>query len=37
MHQEVEKILMNIEKVMVGKREVAELSLIALLAKGHVL
>ena len=37
MHQEVEKILMNIEKVMIGKREVAELSLIALLAKGHVL
>ncbi len=37
MHQEVEKILVNIEKVMIGKREVAELSLIALLAKGHVL
>ena len=37
MHQEVEKILTNIEKVMIGKREVAELSLIALLAKGHVL
>jgi MoxR-like ATPase len=37
MHREVEKILTNIEKVMIGKREVAELSLIALLAKGHVL
>lgn len=37
MHHEVEKILLNIEKVMIGKREVAELSLIALLAKGHVL
>ena len=37
MHQEVEKILTNIEKVMIGKREVAELSLTALLAKGHVL
>ena len=37
MHQEVEKILANIEKVMIGKREVAELSLTALLAKGHVL
>ena len=37
MHHEIEKILLNIEKVMIGKREVAELSLIALLAKGHVL
>ena len=37
MHHEVEKILVNIEKVMIGKRDVAELSLIALLAKGHVL
>ena len=37
MHHEVEKILLNIEKVMIRKREVAELSLIALLAKGHVL
>jgi MoxR-like ATPase len=32
-----EKILLNIEKVMIGKRNVAELSLIALLAEGHVL
>ena len=37
MHHEVEKILTNIEKVMIGKRDVAELCLIALLAKGHVL
>ncbi|QPC48284.1 AAA family ATPase [Mangrovibacillus cuniculi] len=30
-------VLENIEKVMVGKKEVAELSLVALLAEGHVL
>src|SRR3954469_19652054 len=33
----VERILHNIEKVIIGKRNVAELSLIALLAEGHVL
>lgn len=33
----IEKILKNIEKVMTGKRKVAELSLVALLAEGHVL
>ncbi|MCE4051910.1 MULTISPECIES: MoxR family ATPase [Bacillaceae] len=33
----VNRIIENIEKVMIGKREVAELSLIALLAQGHVL
>lgn len=33
----IEKILQNIEKVMIGKRNVAELSLVALLAEGHVL
>ncbi len=33
----VERILYNIEKVMIGKRNVAELSLVALLAEGHVL
>lgn len=37
MQPEVKQILDNIEKVMIGKREVAELSLIALLSKGHVL
>ncbi|MFJ5762901.1 AAA family ATPase [Neobacillus sp. NPDC093182] len=37
MNQIIEKILLNIEKVMIGKRNVAELSLIALLAEGHVL
>ncbi|MGP7819590.1 AAA family ATPase [Niallia sp. 01092] len=33
----INRIIENIEKVMIGKREVAELSLIALLAEGHVL
>ena len=33
----VEYILSNIEKVMIGKRNVAELSIVALLAEGHVL
>jgi len=37
MHKKIEKIISNIEKVMIGKREVAELSIIALLASGHVL
>ncbi|AXI00079.1 MoxR family ATPase [Sporosarcina sp. PTS2304] len=33
----IEEVLMNIEKVIVGKREIAELSITALLAGGHVL
>lgn len=33
----VEKILTNIEKVMIGKRDIAKLSVTALLAGGHVL
>lgn len=33
----IEIIINNIEKVMIGKRQVAKLSLAALLAKGHVL
>lgn len=37
MNPTIEKILLNIEKVMIGKRNVAELSLVALLAGGHVL
>ncbi|MEO4055479.1 MoxR family ATPase [Solibacillus sp. CAU 1738] len=37
MHQQIEAIIENIEKVMIGKREVAELSVVALLAGGHVL
>ncbi|MEH6987535.1 AAA family ATPase [Cytobacillus firmus] len=37
MHPAIERVLGNIEKVMIGKRDVAELSLVALLAEGHVL
>ncbi|MBP3039343.1 MoxR family ATPase [Bacillaceae bacterium Marseille-Q3522] len=37
MHPEVERIVKNIEKVMIGKRNVSELSIVALLAEGHVL
>ncbi len=37
MNPAIDKILANIEKVMTGKRNVAELSLTALLAGGHVL
>ncbi|MGN1386186.1 MAG: AAA family ATPase [Bacillus sp. (in: firmicutes)] len=36
-HPITEMILQNIENVIIGKREIAELSLIALLSKGHVL
>lgn len=36
-HKLLEKVLMNIEQVVIGKREVAELSLVALLSGGHVL
>ncbi|MFP3917041.1 MoxR family ATPase [Lysinibacillus telephonicus] len=37
MHKQIEGIIENIEKVMIGKREVAELSVVALLSGGHVL
>lgn len=37
MHSKIELIIENIEKVMIGKRDVAELSIMALLAGGHVL
>ncbi|WP_026573965.1 AAA family ATPase [Bacillus sp. UNC438CL73TsuS30] len=37
MNPTIERILENIEKVMIGKRNVAELSLVSLLAGGHVL
>ena len=37
MNVQIQKVLENIEKVMIGKREIAELSIVALLAKGHVL
>ena len=37
MQQQINKIIQNIEKVMIGKTDVAKLSLVALLAEGHVL
>ena len=37
MHSDVQKILDNINKVMVGKKDIAILSLVAILVKGHVL
>lgn len=37
MNVQIQAVLENIEKVMSGKREMAELSVVALLAKGHVL
>lgn len=37
LHPIVEKIINNIEKLMVGKRKETILSLTALLAEGHVL
>jgi MoxR-like ATPase len=33
----VEKIILNVEKVLVGKREAVELAVIALLSRGHLL
>lgn len=36
-HSIIERILENIDEVLVGKRQIAELSLTALLAEGHVL
>lgn len=36
-HPIIERILENIDEVIIGKRKVAELSLIAMLAEGHVL
>jgi MoxR-like ATPase len=36
-HRKLLKVIENIEKVMIGKRDVAELSVVALLAGGHVL
>ncbi|MFP3811603.1 AAA family ATPase [Bacillus sp. SIMBA_005] len=37
MHSDFKKIVDNINKVMVGKKDIAILSLVAILAKGHVL
>lgn len=36
MHSDLQKIVDNINKVMVGKKDIAILSLVAILAKGHV-
>ncbi|MFB4168630.1 AAA family ATPase [Virgibacillus sp. JSM 102003] len=36
-NERIEKVLTNINKVMIGKEEAATLSLVALLAQGHVL
>lgn len=36
-HQVIEKLIANIEKVLIGKKQTIELSLVALLANGHVL
>lgn len=33
----LQAVIENIEKVMIGKKHIAELSLVSLLAKGHVL
>lgn len=37
MNEQIERVIRNIEKVMIGKREIAELSIVSLLAGGHVL
>ena len=37
MNHKLEKVLNNIEQVIIGKRDIAEMSLVALLAGGHVL
>src|SRR5690606_40082405 len=37
LHPQVGKLLKNIEKVIIGKEEVAKLSVVSLLAGGHVL
>ncbi len=37
MNEHIGKVIRNIEKVMIGKREIAELSIVSLLAGGHVL
>ncbi|WP_144487511.1 AAA family ATPase [Bacillus pumilus] len=37
MHSDLQKIVDNINKVMVGKKDIAILSIVAILAKGHVL
>ncbi len=34
---QIEAIISNIEKVMIGKKDIAELAVVSLLADGHVL
>ncbi|NGQ97064.1 MoxR family ATPase [Brevibacillus sp. SYP-B805] len=36
-HQAIEKLIGNMEKVLVGKKQTIDLSIVALLARGHVL
>ncbi|MGD8191784.1 AAA family ATPase [Brevibacillus ginsengisoli] len=36
-HKAIEALIQNIEKVLIGKKNVIELSIVALLARGHVL
>ncbi|MFY0544805.1 AAA family ATPase [Brevibacillus sp. H7] len=36
-HQAIERLIGNIEKVLIGKRNIIELSVVSILAKGHVL
>lgn len=36
-HSKIEELLTNMEKVIVGKRDTIELTIVALLAGGHVL
>jgi MoxR-like ATPase len=36
-HQALEKVIGNVEKVLIGKRHIIELSVVSILAKGHVL
>ena len=36
-HPKLNEVIRNIEKVIIGKRDIAELSVVALLAGGHVL
>jgi len=36
-HHKMQSIVSNIEKVMIGKKDIAELAVVALLAEGHIL
>ncbi|WP_085521017.1 AAA family ATPase [Tuberibacillus sp. Marseille-P3662] len=37
LNQSIDKVINNVERVMIGKRDTAKLALVALLAEGHVL